>query len=331
LLSNIKLIYNREWVEYLPGHKLIKHLNEKKVYLLPFIIISIAIIITSYYYGTYYSASKSLPCNTLSECVLSYTTGMFNGYTETLSGLSFGNAYENVAWAVMILFALPAVAIFTGYERYLKLGVVSMIISQAIFFIIYPTLILPHLTSTPAFGGGLSLFCTFGLILIVTFFLLYFYKVEKRNGTVDNRASFLKLTALPLAIFTETLYSVLSISNILSYSTNQTEALILSVALEVVILFALLGYAFFFIYRPLKRNAKRYNINPKTLTARIVIFCLLIGVTLSILLVSYLLPFVIFYKGLTIKGVLNPHNISLPIFALVTFVLLKIKLPSHTS
>lgn len=250
---------------------------------------------------------------------------MFNGYTETLTGLSFGNVYENVSWAIMILLAVPAIAIFTGYERYLGLMLVSIIISQAIFVVIYPTLILPHLTSTPTFGGGLSLSCTFSLITIVAFLLLYFYNVEKNNRTIDNWSSFLKLAGLPLAIFTETLYLVLSISNILSYSTNQTEALILSIALEIVALLVLLGYVFFFIYQPLKKNARKYNINPKILTKRIVIFCLLIGVAASILLASYLLPFVIFYKGLTIKGLLNPHNISLPIFALVTFVLLKVK------
>ena len=97
--------------------------------------------LTSYYYGTYYPTSKSLPCATLSECALSHITAFFNGYTETLSGLSFGNAYENVSWAIMILLALPIVAIVTGYEKYLNLTVAGMIISQAIFLLIYLTLI----------------------------------------------------------------------------------------------------------------------------------------------------------------------------------------------
>jgi hypothetical protein len=280
---------------------------------------------TTYYYGTYYPTSKSLPCGTSSECVLSYATGMFNGYTETLAGLSFGNAFENASWAIVILLALPFIAIITHYEKYLNLVVASMVISQVIFFLIYPTLIEPHLTSNPFFGGGLSLFGTFSLIVIAAFLLLRFYKIQKEDKVINGIMDFALMAGIPLLVFTEVPYLTLSISNIIYFNNPKATFSPLTILLSFVMLAILLGYIFY-IYFSYKRRANYYKINPKLLTGRIVFFCLLIGFTLSILFASYLLPVFIFYKGLALKGILNPHNFGWPVFAVVTLILMKANL-----
>ena len=300
------------------AYGLLSLLNTNRKYFLSFILISVAIMIISYYYGTYYPTSKSLPCSTISECIPSYATAMFNGYTETLSGLSFGNAYENILWTIAILLVLPAVAIRTGYEKYLNVIVASMIISQILFVLIYPTLIEPHLTANPIFGGGLSLFDTFSLISIIAMLILCFYRIQKKDKLVSNKSDFIKFAAPSLIIFTEVLYLVLSIENIVSFSSsNQGLALVVSIVLSILAFIALLGYIFFFVYRRYKRDAASYGFNPKLLTGRVLLFSLLIGVSSAILLSSYLLPVFVFYKGLAIKSILNPHNFGWPIFVLV--------------
>jgi len=302
-------------------------LNMNRRYFLSFILIIVAIMVTSYYYGTYYPGSKSLPCSTISECVLSYSTAMFNGYTETLSGLSFGNSYENVAWTVVILLVLPAVAILTGYKKYLNVIVAGMIISQILFVLIYPRLIEPHLTNNPVFGGGLSLFDTFSLISIITMLILYFYRLQKRDMLIRNKSDFVTRFAPSIVIFTVVLYIVLSIANLVSFSnSNQGFVLTVSIVLCVVAFLALLGYILFFVYLGYKRNTAHYGLGPELLTGRILLFSLLIGFSSAILLSSYLLPVFVFYKGLTIKSILNPHNFGWPVFVLVTLILLKLNI-----
>lgn len=305
---------------------ILARLAAKKVYFLPFMLISLAIIATSFYYATYYPKSTSLPCSTASECMLSYATSMFNGYTETLTGLSFNNVYENASWAIAISLALPAVAILMGYEKYLNFALASIFVAQAIFVAVYPTYILPHLTNNVAFGGGLSLFCTYSLIYIVAFLVMHFYYIQKTDKIVDNKMQFIRLDGVPLFLFTEVFYVALSISNLITLlSSNQTWALIVSMAITIIAVLIIFAYIFFFIYKPYKRLAPKYHFDYRTLTIKTVIFSLMIGVFSAILLSSYLLPFFIFIKGLTLKGLLNPHNISLPFFVAVVLVLLKIK------
>jgi len=296
-------------------------LRLKYKYYLPFILIIAVILVTSLYYATYYPHSTSLPCNSIPECIVSYGTAIFNGYTETMSGLIGigGNVYENVSFTILILLALPTVAIVTKKEAYLKPILISIVFSQFIFLLIYPKFIEPLLTTTPNFGGGLSLFGTFSLIVISIMILVSLFKKCLRLNLVQSKLEFFNFIMLPLIQFGLISFIYLTLGNLLSLSIEGTALNYQIILAFFMILF--MSLIIFMFYRNNKNKFSQGNLDPKSTFGFLILYMAACGIAFAILFSTYLLPPFLFYPGLALKAILNPHNFGWPIFVAVTWVL----------
>jgi len=304
-----------------------KLLRLKNKYYLPFILIIAVILATSWYYATYYPNISSLPCGSIQECIISYGTAMFNGYTETtlsLGGIG-NNVYENVLFTIFILLALPTVAILIKKEGYLKPMLVSIILSQIVFLFVYPKLVEPLLTSTPNFGGGLSLFDTFSLIAIVIIILVNLFNKCMRLNLVNGKLQFFEIIIYPLAAVGLITYMYLTISNLLSLNSGGIVSNYQTVILAIVVLAALLMILFLF-YRKNKTRFSDVKLDLKYVFRFLIMYTFTAGIALGILFSTYLIPAFFFYQGLAFKAVLNPHNFGWPIFITMTLILWKKKL-----
>ncbi len=172
-------------------------------------------IIVSSYYATYYHGYNSLPCNTIGQCFLSYATSIFNGYTETTLlhyGIG-GNVYQNVTFAVIMLFAFFIFAAYFRVKRYIKPILVSMFISQYIFVVIYPLFILPRISQNRNFGGGLSLFALFSLIAILFIVINDLMKRDYSKTIFKTKKDCIIGIILPVIFLSAPLYMFLGFSN----------------------------------------------------------------------------------------------------------------------
>lgn len=293
-------------------------------YYLPWVLITATIVLVSWYYLTYYNGYGGLPCNTSINCVIAYSTSIFNGYTETVS-LHFGiggNVYENVLYAALALFAFFAIAAYLNMKKYVKPILASMLISQYLFAIIYPLIILPAINKTALFGGGLSLFDLFSLISILFFIIKDLMQKRYASRLFKGQADYIIGVIFPIFVLFVPMYFFLGLGNSI---VNYTSLAIIVLALPLV--------GFVIVTIGIISTAKRVirstfqtedNGHKNRIILDYTLHIMSTSVVVAIFGYSYLIPFLLTSNGY-VFGYVNSHNFGWPIFLVLTYCLWKKK------
>ncbi|MGI0100283.1 MAG: hypothetical protein ACREBH_00970, partial [Candidatus Micrarchaeaceae archaeon] len=202
-------------------------------------------------------------------------------------------------------------------KRYMKPILASMFISQYIFVVIYPLIILPRISQTSNFGGGLSLFGLFSLIAILFIIINDLLKKDYAKTLFKTKKDLIIGLIFPIIFMSAPLYMFLGFSNsITKYTPLALLLIFLPMILFVVFFMAWIRTALRVIRGTFPKQNNNIN---KQIAGSYFVHLMLISVVFSMTFSLYIAPFLLTTSGFKFFLV-NSHNFGWPIFIVIMYI-----------